>query len=48
MEELNLSKYNIRTDLAIEAREIAIEHKGVDHESKCFPNRRCHHKRKRD
>ena len=33
MEELDLSKYSIRTDLAIEAREIAIEHKGVDVES---------------
>lgn len=28
--ELDLSKYSIRTDLAIEAREMAIEHKGVD------------------
>lgn len=27
--ELDLSKYSIRTDLAIEAHEIAIEHKGV-------------------
>lgn len=29
-EKLDLSKYSIRTDLAIEAHEIAIEHKGVD------------------
>lgn len=31
--ELDLSKYSIRTDLAIEAREMAIEQKGVDTEN---------------
>ena len=34
--ELDLSKYSIRTDLAIEAQEIAIEHKGVACEKMIF------------